>query len=164
LLLVLGVSLGLVWLPFYGCYHLATKFPRYKVVKMNQEAQKIIQRVDEAGDIFPLEDGFYYYGSSGGGALSSWNLRVIADELDKRNKDWDDQLNEHFEKEKKMEQFDTMTVANFAIECAMDACRDGKTSKELKEALEDFDDAASKYSDVIRHRMELAHQDEVKGE
>ena len=59
-------------------------------------AKRIIQRADEAGDIFTLEDGFYYFGPSTGGAMSAELLRVIADELDRRNEGWASTIEEYF--------------------------------------------------------------------
>jgi hypothetical protein len=44
----------------------------------------------------PLDDGFIYYFPSKGGALSAEVLRVIADELDRRNKAWDDDIKDYF--------------------------------------------------------------------
>lgn len=44
----------------------------------------------ETAPCAPLEDGYVYWGSNGtSGALSAWQLRALADELDKRNKEWD---------------------------------------------------------------------------
>jgi hypothetical protein len=41
------------------------------------------------GDIEIEMDGYYYFFPSGGGGLSAWDLRSIADKLDDINKDWD---------------------------------------------------------------------------
>ena len=54
----------------------------------DEYASRIIKKADEAGDIFTLEDGFFYFGPSTGGAMSAELLRVIADELDRRNEGW----------------------------------------------------------------------------
>ncbi len=52
---------------------------------------------DFAKDFIPLEDGYYYYWPhSGKGAFSADNLRAIADELDRKNKPWDDQVQAYF--------------------------------------------------------------------
>lgn len=40
---------------------------------------------DERGDLVIFEDGYTYYCPTGGGGLTAHNLRVIADELDRRN-------------------------------------------------------------------------------
>jgi hypothetical protein len=45
----------------------------------------LIKKVYENDDILQLEDGDYYYWVENKGALSAHNLRVIADELDRRN-------------------------------------------------------------------------------
>lgn len=39
-------------------------------------------------EISPLDDGFQYFWIKNRGALSAFDLRVIADELDRRNKEW----------------------------------------------------------------------------
>ncbi len=57
---------------------------------------RIIQVADERGEFVYLEDGFLYYEPKGAGVLTAHELRTIADELDRRNKDWDDQINEYF--------------------------------------------------------------------
>jgi hypothetical protein len=49
---------------------------------------KIIATTDSRGDFSPSDDGYMYYWSKHG-ALSAWELRVLADELDKRNTAWD---------------------------------------------------------------------------
>jgi hypothetical protein len=47
-------------------------------------------------ELFQLEDGFYYYWPEGcKGCFSADSLRQIADQLDTKNKDWDDQLNDY---------------------------------------------------------------------
>jgi hypothetical protein len=52
---------------------------------------RIIKMADERGDFVALEDGYVHYWPSQGsrGALSSWVLRMLADECDKRNAVWD---------------------------------------------------------------------------
>lgn len=62
----------------------------------DQYAKRIIEKADEAGDIFTLEDGFYYFGPSTGGAMSAELLRVVADELDRRNEGWASTIDEYF--------------------------------------------------------------------
>jgi hypothetical protein len=56
----------------------------------------IIKMVDKRGEFVYLDDGFLYYEPKGAGVLSSNDLRTLADELDKRNKAWSDQINEYF--------------------------------------------------------------------
>jgi len=50
----------------------------------------LLAKVNNRGDILAGDDGYLIYWPSGGGALSAAMLRVIADELDRRNKPWDD--------------------------------------------------------------------------
>lgn len=46
----------------------------------------LIDRVEKKGDFVIFENGYTYYcPTSGGGGLTAHNLRVIADELDRRN-------------------------------------------------------------------------------
>lgn len=56
----------------------------------------IIKKIDERGELVYLEDGFLYYAPEGKGCISAHELRTIADELDKRNKAWEEQINEYF--------------------------------------------------------------------
>lgn len=58
---------------------------------------RLIQAVDK--NILKDVDGFYYYAPSGIGLRTSYNLREIADELDRRNKDWEDYINNYLEKD-----------------------------------------------------------------
>lgn len=62
-------------------------------------AADLIESCDDRGDIVSLDDGFKYYWVSNRGALSAESLRVIADELDRRNADWKQSIEEHFSKE-----------------------------------------------------------------
>ena len=57
---------------------------------------RIIQVAEERGEFIYLEDGYLYYAPDGIGAISAQQLRILADELDRRNKNWDDQINEYF--------------------------------------------------------------------
>lgn len=52
-------------------------------------------------DIIPLEDGYFYFAPSSGGAISSRELRQIADYLDEKNTKWDDDVNNYFNMKKK---------------------------------------------------------------
>lgn len=68
---------------------------------MNKD--QLIKTLYDRKEIMPMEDGYNYYcPSKGGGALSPWELKTIANELDRINKAWDDEvsraLNEHRDK------------------------------------------------------------------
>ncbi len=52
----------------------------------------IIAAIDKAGDFGPLDDGYIRFWIKDKGCLSSYDLRVIADELDRRNEQWDRQV------------------------------------------------------------------------
>lgn len=63
------------------------------------EAARIVRITDERGEFIPLEDGYLRYAPSAEhGVLSAWELRVLADELDRRNKPHDDEITEYFVK------------------------------------------------------------------
>lgn len=51
-------------------------------------------------DFIAFEDGYLrYWPDKINGALSAADLRIIADELDRRNAPWDAQVNSYFQKE-----------------------------------------------------------------
>lgn len=54
--------------------------------------QRVIANCDNRNEIGPLEDGFQYFWIKDRGALSAFDLRILADELDRRNKDWQEQI------------------------------------------------------------------------
>ena len=56
----------------------------------------IIKMIDKRGEFVYLEDGFLYYAPEGKGCISAHELRTIANELDKRNKAWEEQIDEYF--------------------------------------------------------------------
>jgi hypothetical protein len=65
---------------------------------MQDNAEKIIKIIEERNEFITCMDGYIYYWPNGFpyGHLSSAQLRIIADELDRRNKPWDDKVNEYF--------------------------------------------------------------------
>jgi hypothetical protein len=57
---------------------------------------RLLQKADK--DILRGDDGYFvYWPTENLGAYSSSHLREIADELDRRNKPWDDFITEYFE-------------------------------------------------------------------
>lgn len=63
----------------------------------SEEARlRLLEKAKEANDIIALDDGFYYYWVHGKGALSAWNLRCIADELDRMNEPLQRSIEEYF--------------------------------------------------------------------
>lgn len=56
--------------------------------------EHLIAKVDERKEFAYGEDGFVYYNPENSGLIAAWELRVIADELDRRNADWKQQINE----------------------------------------------------------------------
>ncbi len=58
--------------------------------------QTCVEMSHERGDFMCLEDGYYRWWPHGLGAISAEELRMIANELDRLNTDWDNQLQEFF--------------------------------------------------------------------
>lgn len=63
--------------------------------KAEEQLKKFIEIIDK--DIYVECDGYAVFNTSGG-YLYAYQLRLIADELDKRNKEWDDTINAYFER------------------------------------------------------------------
>ncbi len=51
--------------------------------------QRLIEQIDRNGDFITGDDGYKHFAPTGRGYLTASDLRVIADELDKRNAAWD---------------------------------------------------------------------------
>jgi len=67
-------------------------------------AQKIISKIEEHGDFITMDDGFvHYYPENSRGSLCEESLRVIADELERRNKTWNENIQEYFSKQEEPE-------------------------------------------------------------
>lgn len=65
-----------------------------------EEIQKII-KISESRDEFVTDvDGYVYWWPSNPtqGHFSSFQLRILADELDRRNEGWDKQIKEYFDR------------------------------------------------------------------
>lgn len=62
--------------------------------------KSLIKLIEEAGDFIIGDDGFVIFWPSDRGAFTAHNLREIADELDKRNKEWEEQLQAYFSSHK----------------------------------------------------------------
>lgn len=58
--------------------------------------QRVLTMLEERKEIVAGDDGFYYYWPEGHGALSSADLRIIADELERRNAPLEAELEEYF--------------------------------------------------------------------
>lgn len=64
-----------------------------------EEASRIISRIDEDKSFITGDDGYVvFWPSENRGAFQAWHLRLIADELDKRNESWDKQVQEYYNK------------------------------------------------------------------
>lgn len=64
--------------------------------KKEEYEKRILEAVYKNYDICVMDDGFYYYWGKDG-ALSSLDLRIIADELDKKNEKWKQSIKDYFE-------------------------------------------------------------------
>ena len=54
----------------------------------------------EKNFVMDMDDGFvYYWPDKNGGYYTSYQLRAIADELDRRNEKWESETNEYFKSE-----------------------------------------------------------------
>lgn len=61
--------------------------------KQQEAYDKIIKHHDLKNEFVTLEDGYvYYWPTDNCGAIPAYALRFIADELDKRNAEWDKQI------------------------------------------------------------------------
>lgn len=56
---------------------------------MTDYQKTIAEAAESANEFVMLEDGFVYWWPEKPGAYSSAALRALADELDKRNAEWD---------------------------------------------------------------------------
>lgn len=66
-------------------------------MKMDHGKKMTDRKSNYKKHIMPLEDGFYYWWPTHGvGALTSNNLREIADLLDDINEPWEEQIKEYF--------------------------------------------------------------------
>ena len=61
--------------------------------------RNVISTVKRNNDIGPNDDGFQYFWVKDRGAFSANDLRVIADELDRMNEEWESRIAEDFNKD-----------------------------------------------------------------
>jgi hypothetical protein len=54
---------------------------------------RLLKIASERGEFAELEDGYVHWFPSAGGAISAWEAREIANELDRRNQVWDAVVN-----------------------------------------------------------------------
>jgi hypothetical protein len=68
---------------------------------MSSVTERVIKQADERKEFAQDVDGFVYWWPSQEttGAFSGYILRAIADELDRRNAEWNKQINNYFENE-----------------------------------------------------------------
>ena len=79
------------------------------MARLDDYTKHVIAKCYEYDEIVPLEDGYQYFWIKNRGALSANVLRIIADELDRRNKKWDEQVQREFSKGEKMARLDAYT-------------------------------------------------------
>ena len=58
--------------------------------------RRVIESCDKHDEIGPLEDGYQYFWIKDRGAMSAHALRIIANELDRRNNPHDDDIAAYF--------------------------------------------------------------------
>lgn len=63
--------------------------------KLRKRIEKI---VDKRKDIFPSDDGYLAFCPSGRGYHTAAELRILADILDDRNKEWDEEVHRELRK------------------------------------------------------------------
>jgi hypothetical protein len=56
----------------------------------------IIKHAEKHDEFIMLEDGFWYYWPKGAGAISEYDLLLLHQELVRRNKKWNEDINEYF--------------------------------------------------------------------
>ena len=67
-----------------------------------EQIRHIIQTADKWGEFVTGDDGFvYWWPDSKRGCFNPFALRVLADELDRRNEPWKKQIDEYFEQQKR---------------------------------------------------------------
>ena len=54
--------------------------------------RRVVESLDKRQEVITLDDGFQYFWIENRGALTAHNLRAIADELDRRNSAWKEQV------------------------------------------------------------------------
>ena len=61
------------------------------LLTQEEEVARILRMAEERGDFVRGDDGYWVYWPDGTnmGALSPWELRALADELDRLNAEWD---------------------------------------------------------------------------
>lgn len=62
--------------------------------QLDEERARVVSISTQREEFVTFEDGYCHWWPAGSpnGALSSWHLRVLADELDRRNQRWDKQI------------------------------------------------------------------------
>lgn len=69
---------------------------RQKQLERLHDTPKVIRQAIDRGEFGQLEDGFWYYWPTRGGAIGATVLRLIADELDARNKKHEEEIDSFF--------------------------------------------------------------------
>ena len=63
----------------------------------------IIKHAEKNGEFVMLEDGFWYYWPVDKGAISEYDLLMLHQELVKRNKKWQENIDEYFRNQQRSE-------------------------------------------------------------
>jgi len=57
---------------------------------------ELVKKCDDHNEFVTFDDGFVYFWPKGYGGLDAVCLRIIADELDKRNAEWKQNIDDYF--------------------------------------------------------------------
>ena len=63
---------------------------------LENRRKRLIEKCEQYNEFGPLDDGYQCFWIKDRGALSATDLRIIADELDRRNKEWDEKIKEAY--------------------------------------------------------------------
>lgn len=76
--------------------HWNSAYTAAKAAETAKERERIFSLMDRAGDFVVGDDGFVVFWPQGAlqGAMNPWMLRMIADEIDRRNEAWQAQVDE----------------------------------------------------------------------
>lgn len=76
------------------------KLSRARSPLVEHERRRVISISTKREEFITLDDGYVAYWPHGSvhGALSSWHLRVLADEVDRRNQAWDSHVQRNLPK------------------------------------------------------------------
>lgn len=83
-------------------------------------AARVVKNSEDRGEFLMLEDGFCYYwpNPNNKGAMSSLDLRILSEELDRRNREWNDKLQKAFPAEREITWYSVLRIAAILVAIA----------------------------------------------